>query len=64
MLHTLEMYENCIIHICDYNVDICILITYLCELHSIVQKVVGIIDQNSGFGYDVVLYCIGDFLEL
>ena len=59
------MYElECVIHICDCNVDICIMRTYLCEWHSIVYKVVGSIDRNMGFGYDVVLYSIGDLPEL
>ena len=64
MFHTLEMYEEHIIPICDYNVDIHILITYLCALHSIVRKVVGIIDHNKWFGYDLVLYSIGDLPDL
>ena len=57
----MEMYEEQIIHICDCNVDIHICITYLCALHSIVQKVeLGIIDHNRWIGYDLVLYSIGD----
>ena len=58
------MYEECVIHICDCNVDMCKMRKYFCEWHSIVLKVVGSVDRNRGFGYDVVLYSIGDFSEL
>ena len=58
------MYEEQIIHTCDCNVDIHIWIIYLCALHSIVWKVVGIIDHNRWVGYDLVLFSIGDLPEL